>query len=150
MDSHEEALLDTDEHTTDDDHTHDPRPIAVPRTDDDHTHDPRPIAVAVPRTDDDHTHDPRPIAVPGKLGEFLINMVSVEPSLFKRKKEGKEDTNIYLPLDCLFVLHGDYARIVPGTNTTLNVEIVAFEAIIANAFVAGLGDFEEFKQVKCG
>ena len=110
MDTQEEALLDTDEHTTDD----------------------------------------RPIAVLGKLGEFLINMVSIEPSLFKRKKEGKEDTNIYLPLDSLLVLNGDYARIMLGANTTLKVEIVPSEAIMANAFVAGLGEFEEFKQVKCG
>ena len=70
MDTHEEAPLgdlDTDERTG---------------TDDDHTGD----------LDDEHTHDPRPIAVPtkqlGELGEFLINMVSVEPSLFKRKKKG--------------------------------------------------------------
>ena len=132
MDTHEESPLgdlDTDERTG---------------TDDDH-----------PGTDDDHTHDPRPIAVPtkqlGKLGEFLINMVSVEPSLFKRKKEGEEDTNIYLQLDGLFVLHGDYATIVTAPNTTLNMErSIRFEAIMANAFVAGLGDFEQFKQVKCG
>ena len=142
MDTHEEAPLgdlDTDERTgTDDERT---------GTDDDHTGD----------LDDEHTHDPRPIAVPTKqLGEFLINMVSVEPSLFKRKKEGgvgaEEDTNIYLPLNDLFVLHGNYATIVTSPNTTLNMEIVAFEAIMANAFVAGSGDFEQFKQkqVKCG
>ena len=128
MDTHEELT------GTDDDH---------PGTDDDH-----------PGTDDDHTHDPRPIAVPkqlGKLGEFLINMVSVEPSLFKRGKKGEEDTNIYLEHDRLFVLHGNYATIVTtARKTTLKTEIVAFEEIMANAFIAGLGEFEQFKQVKCG